>query len=147
MKTRTHKHDKRRGAVLVEMAIILPVFLTVVLGIIEFGRAMMVSQLITNAAREGARDAILPDSTNADVENTIADFLETSAGIAPGDITVTITVDPAPGNDDPLDVLANSNQRDQCTVRIEVPFNRVSYITPKHLISNNLVGYASMQHE
>jgi Flp pilus assembly protein TadG len=44
---------------LVEMALVLPVFMMVLLGIVEFGRAMMVSQLLANASREGARLAIV----------------------------------------------------------------------------------------
>jgi len=48
------KRHRRRGAAAVEMALVLPIFFTVVLGIIEFGRAMMVSQLMATSAREGA---------------------------------------------------------------------------------------------
>ena len=40
----------RRGAALVETAMVLPMFFLVVLCIVEFGRAMMVSQLVTTAA-------------------------------------------------------------------------------------------------
>ena len=49
--------DSRGGAAIVEVAMTLPIFFLVVFAIIEFGRAMMVSQLLTNAAREGARKA------------------------------------------------------------------------------------------
>ena len=38
-----------RGAAAVEMALVMPIFVSVVMGIIEFGRGMMVGQIVTNA--------------------------------------------------------------------------------------------------
>ncbi len=46
---------KRRGQGLVEFALALPVFLLLVLGVIEFGRLLAVVSSVTTAAREGAR--------------------------------------------------------------------------------------------
>ncbi|WP_026539836.1 TadE/TadG family type IV pilus assembly protein [Paenarthrobacter nicotinovorans] len=48
---------KERGAVALEMAILLPLLLLILLGIIEFGRALNVQVSLTEAAREGARYA------------------------------------------------------------------------------------------
>lgn len=50
---------KERGAVAVEMAIVLPLLLLILLGIIEFGRALNVQVSLTQAAREGARYAAI----------------------------------------------------------------------------------------
>ena len=61
--TRQHRRNDRRGTSAVEFAFIAPVFFLLVIGMIEFGRAMMVQQILTNAARQGARMATL-DSTN-----------------------------------------------------------------------------------
>ena len=44
-----------RGQALVELALILPILLMLLLGIFEFGRAWNTKQVITDAAREGAR--------------------------------------------------------------------------------------------
>ena len=95
----------RRGASVVEMAIVLPVFMMVVMGIIEFGRGMMVGQLVTNAARYGARLAAVDGSTNASVQADVEDFLVEAVGIAAEDATITITVTAAPGNPDPTNDL------------------------------------------
>ena len=51
-----------RGAALLEAAITLPMLLLVAVGIFEFGRAYQTWQILTNAAREGARMAVLPDA-------------------------------------------------------------------------------------
>ncbi len=50
------------GQALVEMALILPVLLLVTLGIVEFARAFNAKQAVTDAAREGARHAVVFDA-------------------------------------------------------------------------------------
>ena len=62
--TRFQVSSVRRVAAIVETAIVLRVFMMLVLAIIEFGGAMLVSQMVTNASREGCRRAILDDSQN-----------------------------------------------------------------------------------
>ena len=44
------RKSDRRGAAVVEMAMVLPIFMMVVFGIVEFGRAMMVGQMVTRAS-------------------------------------------------------------------------------------------------
>jgi len=48
---------KRKGSAMVEMALVLPLLILLLVGIVEFSRVLMVKQVITNAAREGARAA------------------------------------------------------------------------------------------
>ncbi len=73
--------DIRHGAAAVEMAIILPLLLTLIFGIIEFGRAMMVQQILVNAAREATRRAIVPGATDQQVHGIVKGYMET-AGIS-----------------------------------------------------------------
>ena len=54
------------GQALVEVAIALPILLALLVGIFEFARAYNVQQVITNAAREGARQGVLPTMGQAD---------------------------------------------------------------------------------
>ena len=54
------------GQALVEVAIALPILLALLVGIFEFARAYNVQQVITNAAREGARQGVLPTMAEAD---------------------------------------------------------------------------------
>jgi Flp pilus assembly protein TadG len=56
------------AAQLVEFALVLPMLLLIVLGIAEFGFIFQQYEVVTNAAREGARMAVLPGYTNADVD-------------------------------------------------------------------------------
>ncbi len=53
-----------RGQDLVEYAIVFPVLMLLLLGIIEFGRIIYSYNAISNAAREGTRLAVLPGTAN-----------------------------------------------------------------------------------
>ena len=46
---------RERGAVAIEMAIVLPLLLLIIAGMIDLGRLFFVQTMVTNAAREGAR--------------------------------------------------------------------------------------------
>lgn len=68
-----------RGAELVELALVLPLLLVVIAGIIDFGLLFQRYEVVTNAAREGARIAILPGYAQADVEYRVDQYV--NAGI------------------------------------------------------------------
>jgi Flp pilus assembly protein TadG len=68
--------NNERGQSLLETAAVLPLVLLVSVGIFEFGRAYHTWQVITNAAREGARVAILPGTTTTDVQTRVHDYLQ-----------------------------------------------------------------------
>jgi len=57
---RKHGRQDQRGAVLVEMAIILPLLLVLLVGAVDYGLILREYQILQNAAREGARLSILP---------------------------------------------------------------------------------------
>ena len=138
----------RRGAVTVEMALVLPIFTMLVFGIIEFGRGFMIMQLVTNAAREGCRRAIIDGSTNTEITNYVQTFMQTSGNVAPASTTVTITVTPATGNPaNPTSSLATCASRDLVNVKVQIPFSAVQLITAKYLSGKTLKGEASMRHE
>ena len=84
--------EQRRGAAMVEMAVCFPIFMLMLLGIIEFGRALMVSQLVTSAARLGCRAAIIDGATNSDVEADIRNTVTNTVGCNATDVSVTISV-------------------------------------------------------
>jgi len=56
---RARRKDRDRGAAAVEFALVLPILLLLVFGIIDFGRALNAQLTITQAAREGVRLAAL----------------------------------------------------------------------------------------
>ncbi|MEZ6056611.1 MAG: TadE/TadG family type IV pilus assembly protein [Planctomycetaceae bacterium] len=143
----SHFRSSRIGSAVVEMAIVLPIFVLIVFGIVEFGRAMMVSQLLTNGARHGARTGIVDGTTNADVTADVKSFLSQALGVPAADIQVTIEVEPGTGNPDPNDVLAAAQSKDIVKVKVQVGFDKVSYVTGNFLNGKMLEGYCVMRHE
>lgn len=128
---------KRRGAAVVEFAIVAPLFFLLIFGMIEYGRMVMVQQVITNASREGARRAVLDGATAAQVKTTVDGYLS-SAGITFKDSYVTL---------DPTDP-ASAGYREAVTVQVTVPFADVSWIpAPLYLAGTNLSASTVMSRE
>ena len=73
------------AAQLVEFALVLPMLLLLILGIAEFGFIFQRYEVVTNAAREGARMAVLPGYTNADVIARVRTY------VTQGRVTTTAT--------------------------------------------------------
>ena len=136
--------ERRAGAAMVEMAVCLPLFLLLLLGIIEFGRALMVSQLLTSAARQGCREAIIDGATSGSVSTDITDTVVDTVGCSAADVDIDITVTSlATGNE--LTDLSLADQRDLIQINIAVPFSAVSYAPGKILSSSTLRGQCSMR--
>ena len=72
---------REEGAAAVEFALVLPLLMLILFGIIEFGFALYNKEVITNASREAARAGIVqaPKLTETDIE-TVAKAYLTSAG-------------------------------------------------------------------
>jgi len=78
------------GQALLEAAFTLPIILLIAVGILEFGRAFQTWQVVTNAAREGARVAILPNATTSDVQSRVMTYLQGGALDNYQNATVTV---------------------------------------------------------
>lgn len=76
--TPTERKPSERGAALVEFALVLPLLLVVIAGIVDFGFVFQRYEVITNAAREGARIAMLPGyESNTDVvKQRVRDYVQ-----------------------------------------------------------------------
>jgi len=76
-----------RGDTLVEFALISFVLMTIIIGILDFGRAVYAYSVVANCAREGARYAI----TAPDDHTGIADVVQSRAvGLDPSQLTVVV---------------------------------------------------------
>jgi Flp pilus assembly protein TadG len=71
-----------RGAELIEMALVLPLLLLIIVGIVDFGFLFRELSVVTNAAREGARAGVLPEyGADQNVVDRVQAYL-TASGIA-----------------------------------------------------------------
>jgi len=91
------RRTEQKAQAIVELALVLPILLLMLMGIVEASRIFMAQHAITNAAREGARVGVLPTSTTNDVESAISGYMS-AAGLT-GATTVSMsnvgpTVDP-----------------------------------------------------
>jgi Flp pilus assembly protein TadG len=85
------RQRSNRGQALVEFALVAPVLLLLLFAIVDFARAWNTYQVLTDAAREGARAAVIDDPgiVEADVRTVIADALG-RASLDPSETTVQI---------------------------------------------------------
>ena len=84
------KKGKSRGQTMVELALVLPIMILVVLGLVEFGRALFIYTVISNAAREGVRAGLVDPRNTAWVEDRIRARLVL---MAPDAVTVVVNYD------------------------------------------------------
>jgi Flp pilus assembly protein TadG len=117
---------KRRGAAAVEFALIAPVFFLMIFGMIEFGRMVMVQQVITNGSREGARLAVLDGTSGAQVTSVVNDYLE-SARVSGANVAVNPTEPSSAGYGEPV------------SVTVTIPFSQVSWLPSPMFIGGDTV--------
>ena len=88
------------GQNLVEFAMLAPLFLFLLIGIFEFGRAWNVYQVVVNAAREGGRVAALPEGfADADsVQQRVTNYLQSASLNADAAAIELDDVEGAPGS-------------------------------------------------
>jgi Flp pilus assembly protein TadG len=127
----------RLGAAAVEFAIVAPVFFLLVFGMVEYGRMIMVQQVLTNAAREGARVGVLDSSTYTDVQTAVNNYL-IAAKIST--TAATIGCNPNPPS--------SQTTGNPVTVTVSIPFKNVSWLpAPLYLGSTTLSASAVMRRE
>lgn len=79
-------NKSEKGQSLVELALILPILLLLLLGIIEFGRVFNAHLIITNASRDGVRQGAV-GASDTDIQNAV---LNSVAVLDKSKLTVTI---------------------------------------------------------
>lgn len=78
---------------MVETVLTLPLLLLLSVSVYEFGRAFQHWQVLTNAAREGARIAVLPGTTDDAVEARVQNYIEAGRLVVPEGLGVDIVHD------------------------------------------------------
>lgn len=106
--------QRDRGATAVEFALLLPVLLLVVFGIVDFGRALNAQITLTQAAREGAR------LTALNAPNVVSRTQAAATGLSPVAVTVSSSCP------------AGATQTSEAVVQVSYSF---SFITPVSAIA------------
>jgi len=86
------KRFDERGAAAVEFALLLPLLMLILFGVVEFGMIMYSREVITNASREGARTGIVqvtPKPTAGQIRAVVTNYL-TGTGINPATVAIAV---------------------------------------------------------
>lgn len=108
----------RRGAAVVELAMVCPFLMVMVLGICELGQALKVDAILSEAVRAGCAAGTRPGCSNVDVLNDTQTVL-TSNGISASSASVTILVNDVAGE------VAAATTNDKITVSVSIPVSRI----------------------
>jgi hypothetical protein len=95
----------------------------------------MVQQILTNATREGARRAVLQDSTTSDVTAIVRNYL-TNASINGNNPNLVVTVTP--------DLQSATPEDESVTVSIQLPFRDVSWLPAPMFLSATTMNASSV---
>jgi Flp pilus assembly protein TadG len=123
----------QEGQALVEFALILPILLLLVMGILQFGMMLNSYLSIENASREGARAGIIGRS-DTEIKNTV---ISTSPSLDPNNVIVTITP-------------TEANRKSGETLTVKVTYNFILTVPIISSLFNNgieLNGQTSMRVE
>jgi len=140
------RHSSRTGSAMVEMAVCFPVFMLILMGIIEFGRAMSVNQMLNSASRIGCRAAILDGSSNSSVTSVIKQHVTSTIGCEQSIITVAITATSSRTGSALSDV-SQASTGDMIKLDVSVRFADVSWAVKDWMGGSRIRGQCSMQHE
>lgn len=114
--------QRRRGVAAVEFAFVLSLLLLPLLvGIWEVGRMVQMQQVLTNAAREGARQAATGQYTNGQVQTIVTQYLQV-AGVPTTNVTVNVSDLTNPSSD-----VSQATYLDNLQVTVSIPYQDVSW--------------------
>jgi Flp pilus assembly protein TadG len=132
---------KRRGAAVAEFAIVAPILVMCLMGMIELSRGIMVKVMLSDAARKGCRTGIQRDKASSDIitdcTNIMRDNNFDSSKFNPnsiGSITITIT---DPNNNTLADVL-DAPSGTIVSVQVSIPVSSTTWVPNVFLTSGSL---------
>jgi Flp pilus assembly protein TadG len=129
---RTRRGCRRRGVVMVEFAIVVPVLFVLFFASFEFCRVAMIRHTADNAVYEGCRVGIIPGATAEEMRAEVARIMD-SLGVKQLDIEVSPTT--------------IQKQTTHVKVRITVPLDDNSYVPNQFVAGRSIVRELSMQRE
>ncbi|HEV8371399.1 MAG TPA: TadE family protein [Pyrinomonadaceae bacterium] len=131
--TKGQTRKGERGASLLEFAIAATVFLTVLFAIVEFGRALWVHNALSDAARRGARYAVLHKASDIDDVKKVVVYGDTTS-------TTPILENLSTTN---VDVTYNGFNLDEGTVSVSVHDYSFQLVLPLLVSSISMPNYTT----
>ncbi|MEM8864928.1 MAG: TadE/TadG family type IV pilus assembly protein [Planctomycetota bacterium] len=151
-----NKND-RRGTTIVETALVLPVFLVFIFGLIELAHAQMVNNALRSACRAAARLGSTQGNSTADAEARVRQVLGAAVDVNAVSVFVKNAEQLDNGGDVPEsgdgfesmpDIeLADAEPRQLFLIRARVNYNDVALLPASFMSGVSLEGQAFMRHE
>jgi Flp pilus assembly protein TadG len=88
------RQDRERGGSIAEFALLAPLFVVLLFGMVEFGLAIYSKGVLTNASREGARMGVIfgtPRKTEAEITTRVQDYLTKAGFNDTAQVTINVT--------------------------------------------------------
>ena len=127
---------RQRAAALVEFAVVLPVLLLILFGIMEFGQLFRVRQTCLHAAREAARLAVL--------QSTAKPY---TSGVVAQRVQEIMTAGGVDYNSGMLSITEDTQQDPTVSVTVTVPYDEVRLTGFLGMLTDSVSGTCSMRKE
>jgi hypothetical protein len=117
----------------VEFAAFAPLLGILIMGMLECSRAIMVTNILSDAARRGCRVGVLPGKANSDI-TTYVNYNLSAQGLDTTQVNTIVKVNGATAN------ASTAKQRDQVSVQVTIPTSAVSWVTPYYISGATLLS-------
>ncbi len=139
------RENGRRGVAAVECAIMLPVLLLLVLGLIEMGTALRATTIMQSAVREAGRLASMDwryvvdsgETPNGKVEQDIRNFVSAS-GLPGDDLIVRIVHAEGDSEGSDFDISDENNELELVLIEVELPYSSISLFPTRYMGGTNI---------
>ena len=141
-----HRQEQnRKGVAAVECAIMLPIMMVLVLGLIEMGTALRASTIMQSSVREAGRLASMDwryvvedgETPNLKVEQDIRNFV-TASGLPGEDLVVSIEHAEGDSAGTEFDISDSDNQLKLILIEITLPYSSISLFPTQYMGGRNL---------
>ncbi len=137
--------QNRSGIAAVECAIVMPLMLVLVLGLIELGIALRASTIMQSAVREAGRLGSMDwryvvmdgESPNEKIERDIRNFV-TASGLPGEDLVVSIEYAEGDHEGSSFDISNDDNELQLMLIEVELPYASISLFPIKYMGGTNI---------
>lgn len=129
VRSHSRKNFARPGIAAVELALCLPVLMFLLIGTWEVGRLIEVTNIVSNAAREGARAAASAQRTEAQCQQAAINYMRNNGLNVTGAV---VTVTTTSGLDPSL-----VEQLERVAVTVELPFAQNTWVNLNFFVDSN----------
>lgn len=135
----------RRGVAAVECAVVLPMMLVLVLGLIELGTALRATTIMQSAVREAGRLASMDwryvvdsgETPNDKVEQDIRNYV-TASGLPGDDLIVRIEHAEGEQEGSDFDISDEENELGLVLIEVELPYSSISLFPVRYMGGTNI---------